>query len=354
MNAPFRVNPPAASRRRPAFTLAEMLIVIGIIALLAAILVPTVSGVRKTAKRTQSQARLAAIAAACHNYYNDFKAYPGPLRNDQVVGGNPPKPTAGVKITILRRDGSPFNFEGGENVTPNLVTQSENLVLGLMGGLTANLKQSGSTADLQSFKYERSAVGAGPQSLTAVPEQRKSYSAYLSQPDWLYGSASSRAASDLKKGGAGSAPGKDYACTGIPEFVDADGIPILYLRARAGAPVMSPVGGNPAQAGVSANNDLQYNYTHLQPYAGNSTGNGIGDFKKQKKDGTGKAVYQGSQLVYDPYTPADFVNYLKSPNSDASPTIKNPSQPRGKDAFILISAGTDGFYGTEDDIIHPQ
>lgn len=37
-----------------------------------------------------------------------------------------------------------------------------------------------------------------------------------------------------------------------------------------------------------------------------------------------------------------------------SPTINDGITPRGKDSFILISAGADGIYGTNDDIIMPN
>ncbi|AHF92910.1 N-terminal cleavage protein [Opitutaceae bacterium TAV5] len=68
--APARNEVPCF-RRAKAFTLIELLTVIAIIGILAAILLPTLSHVRQTAKQTQNIARLRSIGMACQLYAND-------------------------------------------------------------------------------------------------------------------------------------------------------------------------------------------------------------------------------------------------------------------------------------------
>ncbi|HEX4797075.1 MAG TPA: type II secretion system protein [Humisphaera sp.] len=66
--------------KRKAFTLVEMLIVIGIIMLLAALLLPAIGRARRSAVRTALSADMQAIAAGIDAYRLDFKDIPRPDR----------------------------------------------------------------------------------------------------------------------------------------------------------------------------------------------------------------------------------------------------------------------------------
>src|SRR5438477_7934712 len=64
------------SSARRAFTLIELLVVIGIIALLVGILVPTIIGSMKKARKVRAAMDMQAIRTALDAYKTDFNGYP--------------------------------------------------------------------------------------------------------------------------------------------------------------------------------------------------------------------------------------------------------------------------------------
>lgn len=76
---------------RRGFTLTEMLVVLGIILVLMGILIPTIIGVQRQAKRTQCAARLGQIGAVMQMYLDAYDSVlpPGGTANDLHSPGSP-------------------------------------------------------------------------------------------------------------------------------------------------------------------------------------------------------------------------------------------------------------------------
>jgi len=283
---------PKMRRANRAFTLVELLIVCGIIAILAGIMIPVVSKVRASAYRADTANQISVLQGAINQYYQNFQAYPGPYSDQDIYNGTAIK---GEKVTM-----------------------AENLVLGLLGG--AQVQRKGTKI---SSIYNPDLVGTGPRSLD--PVNPKAYEPFLSKFDgWLSNRTSPYVDS------TGRSPCSD---SNVPEFIDrypSEPMPILYLRARRGASgIISDTSGKV----------FQYNLLQILPYT-SATING----KQQGLNQLGS--------LSDLLSSRNALPYFKDPTATQNQSINDQSQgvPRCKDGYILISAGPDRIYGTADDI----
>src|SRR5262245_32475311 len=111
-------------RRYNAFTLIELVLVVGIITVLAGLVLSTVGYARKKGALARAETEIAAISAACENYKADNGVYPsnGDTNNlNARAGGNPRSPS--YNLTSLALYNSLFGATNGSR-TPDAGARS--------------------------------------------------------------------------------------------------------------------------------------------------------------------------------------------------------------------------------------
>jgi prepilin-type N-terminal cleavage/methylation domain-containing protein len=316
----------AHNRTRRGFTMIEVLIVLIIILVLAGILIPVVSIMQRRAQGANTSALINQLQTAIETYYQDHRAYPGPLSNAEVytaLGGGTAPAITGATPTAQ-------------------ITGSENLVLGLMGGLY----NAGGV-----LTFDASRIGTGAPSLNlAAPRGGKAYLASAANlSDGVFSDASGTAAD-----------------SSIPEFVDRfnNPLPVLYLRARVGARSTAntegdnPIITNGTRTGpYDISQVIGYTSTligvgkNLQDYYINGTATsrenlGTAPYHGLRAIGIGTSIRATDGNAYQ--LPYNAHPYFRDPNTTGLAVASQA--PRQRDRYILISAGEDRVYGTADDI----
>lgn len=161
-----RLSPAA---RRAAFSLVEMLVVIAVIGILAALVVGGASHFRETSVRARVQTELNQVATAIETYHKKYGFYPqgngdtpsNPVRNPlyyELTGTMPPVATAAAIFGYFNIKGIVNDVEReGKDCFPNIGIEGKNYKVidnsTKAFGLTVGYRGSGPDPDINPWRY---------------------------------------------------------------------------------------------------------------------------------------------------------------------------------------------------------
>jgi len=350
---------------RSAFTLAELMVVVGIIALLMAIALPSFNAARNKARATATQATIQVLAAGAESFRaetsiaEDFppsmkvQAYSPHDNNEKVFIGANLLTWALAGADLLGTPG----FRDFENDTPDL---SGSNYLPAWYNNTGNQPISGNSNQLYIMDQinNRPAFGrSGPYvdvSKMSFPER------IISGGEIAF-----------KIPAARQSP---HNMLNSRCFLDSFGQPILYYKANKNAPLMVDSGGlfggqNNRQPNQydAIGDPLEYYPTGVYNLLDNSLVTGVYGYNQTDPPmdfGAGVVMQDGQRQYYHkmglllsgeldelyedltvpPQPPGCFAYQVWNQNVTAT------RRPHNDDSYFLISAGPDGIFGSGDDI----
>ncbi len=298
---------------RGGFTLVELLVVIGIIALLVGLLLPALAAVRLQGKVTQTRALMKNLGDAVDSFVLTHNRQPGALSERE-----------------LSSDSNNYSMISG----------TENALLELMGGLTPNGSDTFRIAGLTVYRDD---IGLGP---TIGGTKYDSY--FKPNPRDLY-------YVNGQNGGSGGQEDVDNNLpqdgdVALPDLVDSFGAPIiLWTNSGSKAKGLRDIYGRPAvvtfksQAG-NTNEAAPYYYSSFQSYTsapklmvGRNGGTPVNQRDRSYLAETAGGVGGGPTR--------ELCQAIA-----AHPTLD--STPRG--GYVMISAGKDLIYFDKEQVEKPQ
>ncbi|MFO0828600.1 MAG: prepilin-type N-terminal cleavage/methylation domain-containing protein [Phycisphaerales bacterium] len=287
-------SPSLIARRRRAFTLTELLVAIGIIALLIAILLPALAKALGKAKATQTASTMQEFAKGCDAYFQEFGRYPG-LVPEQILASDPK--ISGTENALLALMGGAVDQD---DPSYNSFTSSD-------GWVTIDF---GSGTNSFEIKVNPLKVGEGPR------VAGKQY------PPFFAPKATEVAPAKHSTTVGGPGPSPD-----LPDLVDAWGQPIIYLRAiRDTGPL------------VGAETVAQFSRRPIFPYI-----EGIVELGELGKSQASSVLAIGNDAQKD----ATLAQIIRSPAIGAGNAPLNGTA-RGR--YVIISPGPDGIFFSSEQV----
>lgn len=327
-------------RRRPGFTLVELMTVIAIIVLLIGVLIPALSSARTSARKATSAGLIKALDSGCELFHNDFKQYPR---------SRDPNPfeTSSQQILLMG-----FQWLGLQLVGPDsrgIVdwrdlrndTNNDKVIDGRDWQEWYDSTPANPNRTYSRLGPYASVDGEAVQSLRTYRNVRGSHT---TPPDVL------------TKGTT------EWPNEAIPFFVDSFGNPVLYYRAN-------PQTDKPFTTGRRGGNlEIgQYDQTDNAGITGTSGQDGVyADIIPNQFEGwditgagysgnyahdLGEFGYRPNQKTFpEPKTFAGFLCDGRIFDNTMDSSGQGRLWPYRPDTYVLISAGPDGVFGTNDDI----
>ena len=300
--------------RNKAFTLVELLTVIGIISLLLALALPALNEARIKARIVGDSASLNSIGVAIESFASDMGYYPKSSTRDMLLQAGE------VDDTVTLDQGAHRLVEAllGMETLGFLGFEKDHWYQIEDGSLTAGIIEPG----------------------TPVVPNRLGIPAEYKEAK-LYGPYMSLDSAELGKMQDAHPNGENFPDGGNNNSVFTGSLDrhapkaILYYRANANRRILGEI----------------YNYEDNMDITKDYIAGG-----DEEED----AFYPGF-YDYDNYNDGDFERYIWDQRTGASATLGDPisnlefsARPYKKDSFILINAGRDNQYGTVDDICNFQ
>ena len=296
-----------AARRLRAFTLVELLVVIGIIALLVGILLPALAAVNVAAKNTRTTSTLTEFSKACDLFQQEHGFYPGVFSEEELAdwGGGIP-PLSGTENALLHLMGGYLS-----PTDPNYASTS---------GVVIQHPGTGKEIKVVDKNNDGVADGLGDGPII----NGKRFSSY-------YAPAGDALA--VTRGQAGP------VAIDIPDVLDAWGQPIIYVRRARGIGPLVDAPGNPAQ----------FYSESMTPYTESTN---LGELNQPQHSGNSGEY---SLLSENALNAGDVdINLATLITNMAFFDPNNRLAGTAKGSYALISAGEDGVYFNRNEDVNPN